>query len=187
MIKMIKQLFLFIVFVFVTSLSIHAQNNQNFDKTEDIDTVALRKREAFLKKEIERRNRKLENEKNKEAQVTENDVVYIFGVGTNFNDSTVYMTEVTPMPYMRIDKKTKFLPYRAEFSLQFKEYLEGKLGLVYETTCIFFSADRKKASKYSFKLRKRYIEDGYSNIIVVDPQKFSFKLPEYALPKQNAE
>ncbi|MCH5177494.1 MAG: hypothetical protein J1F25_05680 [Prevotellaceae bacterium] len=108
----------------------------------------------------------------------ETDVVYLFGVGMNFNDSTIYVTDILPVNYMKLTKRTKFLPYRAEFSLQFKEYLEGTLGLKYETTSVFFATKRKTAAKRYYKLKKRYLDEGDAQIVVVDAQQFQFKKPE---------
>mgnify|MGYP007056156194 CR=1 FL=1 len=143
------------------------------------DSLEVRRRRLLLERNAEKEFWKNERKKSKSKPVTEEDVIYIFGVGTNFNDSTVYLTEVTPVNGLRLDPKTKFLPARSDFSLQFREYLEGQLGLVYETTCVFFSEKRSKALKYAYKLRKRYLDQGYQNLIVVDSQKFSFKLPDY--------
>lgn len=143
------------------------------------DSLEVRRRRLMLERNAEKEFWKNERKKSKIKPVSEEDVIYIFGVGTNFNDSTVYLTEVTPVNGLRLDPKTKFLPARSDFSLQFREYLEGQLGLVYETTCVFFSEKRSKALKYAYKLRKRYLDQGYQNLIVVDSQKFSFKLPDY--------
>ena len=143
------------------------------------DSLEVRRRRLILEKNAEKEYWKNERKKSKIKPVSEEDVISIFGVGTNFNDSTVYLTEVTPVSGLRLDPKTKFLPGRSDFSLQFREYLEGQLGLVYETTCVFFSEKRSKALKYAYKLRKRYLDQGFQNLIVVDPQKFTFKLPEY--------
>ena len=143
------------------------------------DSLNVRKRRLALEKQAEKEFWKRERAKSKIKPISEEDVIYIFGVGTNFNDSTIYLTEITPIQGLRLDPKTNFLPGRTDFSLQFREYLEGQLGLVYETTCVFYSEKRAKAQKYAYKLRRRYLDKGYKDLIVVDPQKFTFKLPEY--------
>ncbi len=109
----------------------------------------------------------------------ETDVVYIFGVGTNFTDSTVYLTEVQSIPYLKLTKKNKFLPYRADFSGQLKDYLIEKYQMQYETTCVFFDINRKKLSKRLYKLKKRYLDLGTSNLVVVTADEFKFEKPEY--------
>jgi len=143
--------------------------------------------EAQRAKELERAKKKLAKEEAKAAKrkaetaldkATEKDVVYMFGVGTNFNDSVVYVTEIIPVSYMKLEKKTKFLPYRAEFSIQLKQYLEGTLGLTNETTCMFFDDNRKKLAKRFYKLKKRYLDLGVTDLNVIDRAKFEFKKPE---------
>lgn len=114
-----------------------------------------------------------------EAQATENDVVYVFGVGTNFNDSVIYLTEIAEIHSMKLQKKTNFLPFRAEFSLQLREYLEGSLGNTNETCCMFYSDKRKKLSKRFYKLKKRYLDEGNWQIVMVGQDKFSFKKPDF--------
>ncbi|MCR4613762.1 MAG: hypothetical protein K5778_07155 [Bacteroidaceae bacterium] len=109
----------------------------------------------------------------------ETDVVYLFGVGTNFNDSTVYLTEVQPVNYMRLTKKYKFLPYRADFSQQLKDYLVGKYEMQYETTCVFYDVNRKKLAKRFYKMKKRYLDMGTSNMVIVSMNDFKFEKPEY--------
>ena len=117
------------------------------EKKELNDSIRARARQRALEKEVDRQYRKLERQKMKEIPVSEEDVVYLFGVGTNFNDSTVYLTDIIPVHNLQIQKKTHFLPHRTEFSLQLREYLEGQLGLAHETTAIFFADKRKKIAK----------------------------------------
>ncbi len=150
------------------------------------DSINARRKQMALEKQAEKEFWKRERAKSKIKPVSEEDVIYIFGVGTNFNDSTIYLTEITPIQGLRLDPKTNFLPGRTDFSLQFREYLEGQLGLVYETTCVFYSVKRAKAQKYAYKLRRRYLDKGYKDLIVVDPQKFTFKLPDYLTNQQNS-
>ena len=109
----------------------------------------------------------------------ETDVVYIFGVGTNFNDSTVYLTEVQPVNYLRLTKKYKFLPYRADFSQQMKDFLVEKYEMQYETTCVFYDVNRKKLAKRFYKMKKRYLDLGTSNMIIISTDDFKFEKPEY--------
>ena len=121
------------------------------EKKELNDSIRARARQRALEKEVDRQYRKLERQKMKEIPVSEEDVVYLFGVGTNFNDSTVYLTDIIPVHNLQIQKKTHFLPHRTEFSLQLREYLEGQLGLAHETTAIFFADKRKKIAKKCYQ------------------------------------
>lgn len=144
-------------------------------KTEQKQEKARIKKEKKAQKLYEKEQQKL----SKLGPVTSDDVVYIFGVGTNFNDSLVYLTRITQIDSMRVDKKTGFLPNRVEFSLQLRQYLEGTLGHTNETTAIFFHSKRKKIEKYFYKLKKRYLDEGYKNMIVIDPKDFTFQKPAF--------
>lgn len=114
-----------------------------------------------------------------EEKATDEDVVYMFGVGTNFNDSVIYLTEINDVHALKLQKKTQFLPFRAEFSLQMREYLEGGLGLQNETCCMFYADKRKTLAKRYYKLKKRYLDEGGWKLVIVGQDKFSFKKPEF--------
>ncbi|MBR3530280.1 MAG: hypothetical protein IKN83_02830 [Bacteroidaceae bacterium] len=141
------------------------------------DSLKLVKRRE---KAIAKQQKKAAKEALKEAKhpLTAKDKVYLFGVGLNFNDSSLYITEVNELSFVRLDKKTRFLPSRIDYSLQFKEYLEGQLGLKDETVSIFFSEKKKKASKWFYKMKKRYLDMGTTDMHIVDVERFQFKKAE---------
>lgn len=141
------------------------------------DSLKLVKRRE---KAIAKQQKKAAKEAAKEARhpLTAKDKVYLFGVGLNFNDSSLYITEVNELSFVRLDKKTRFLPSRLDYSLQFKEYLEGQLGLKDETVSIFFSEKKKKASKWFYKMKKRYLDMGTTDMHIVDVERFQFKKAE---------
>lgn len=141
------------------------------------DSLKLMKRRE---KAIAKQQKKAAKEALKEAKhpLTAKDKVYLFGVGLNFNDSSLYITEVNELSFVRLDKKTRFLPSRIDYSLQFKEYLEGQLGLKDETVSIFFSEKKKKASKWFYKMKKRYLDMGTTDMHIVDVERFQFKKAE---------
>ena len=181
----LMRLIIIALFLCLTN-NIVAQNNGRLTRAErraQREREREEKRQQKLERLIEERYFLEQQELNKLGPVTSNDVVYIFGVGTNFNDSTVYLTRIAQLDSIRIDKKTGFLPNRVEFSIQLKQYLEGTLGLINETTCIFFSDKRKKISKYFYKLKKRYLDEGYRNMIVIDSSDFSFIIPSFLLSR----
>ena len=103
--------------------------------------------------------------------------VYLFGVSQMLTDSTVYITSINQIDSIDLDKKTKILPNRSEFSLQLKEYLEGQVGLHKQTACVFFAVSRKKLNKQYYKVKKRYLDDKDKKIIVVDERYFTFRHP----------
>ena len=43
---------------------------------------------------------------------------------------------------------------------------------------VFFSEKKKKASKWFYKMKKRYLDLGTTDMHIVDTEKFQFKKPE---------
>ena len=103
--------------------------------------------------------------------------VYLFGVCQQLTDSIVYITSIQEVDSMDLDKKTKFLPFRSEFSIQLKEYMEGTLQRRYQTACVFYSPKRKKISKKFYKIKKRYLDNSYTRVVMLDEARFRFKHP----------
>lgn len=124
---------------------------------------------------------------NKEKNVGKetNNKVYIFGVGTSFTDSIVHMSEIVELDNFPLEKSTKFLPYRSEFSIQLKQYLEGQLGLMNQTCCVFFSEEKKKISKKYYKTKKHYLDKMDVKLIIISNDEFKFNKPEINNVKQD--
>jgi hypothetical protein len=115
--------------------------------------------------------------KNPQAYGKGKATIYIFGVSQMLTDSVVYITNINQVDSIDLERKTKFLPFRSEFSLQLKEYMEGQLALNHQTTCVFYASSRKKLSKKFYKIKKRYLDDPYKKIVMVDERYFTFKHP----------
>lgn len=103
--------------------------------------------------------------------------VYIFGVGQMLTDENVYMTDIIPVDSIDLDKKTKFLPFRFDFSTQMKVYLEGNLGLKKQTVCVFFSDKKQNLEKKYKKVKKRYDTNPDRTVTVLPSQDFKFVHP----------
>lgn len=103
--------------------------------------------------------------------------VYIFGVGYHFGDSTVYVTNIEEVDSIALQEKTKFLPYRSEFSLQLRQYLEGMLEKSHMTCCVFFSEKREKLLKTFNKAKSRYLNTPGSMLKIIGEEDFKFKHP----------
>ena len=103
--------------------------------------------------------------------------VYLFGVCQQLTDSLVYITSVQEIDSIDLERKTKFLPFRSEFSIQLKEYMEGTLQRRYQTACVFYSSKRKKISKKYYKIKKRYLDNSYTRVVMLDDTRFRFKHP----------
>ena len=99
--------------------------------------------------------------------------LYLFGVGTSFNDSTTYMSAIQCFQGDFIEKKTGFLENRAIYATQMKIYLEQNYP-GYETCAIFFSTDKKKIEKKYTKLRRRYMKDTTTHLKEIPVTEFTF-------------
>ena len=110
--------------------------------------------------------------------------VYLFGVSQQLTDSVVYLTFINEVDSFDLAKKTKFLPFRSEFSLQLKEYMEGTLHKDHQTTVVFYSASRKKLSKKYYKIKKRYLDNPYTKIVPIDGFKFRHPLETFVNEKE---
>ena len=103
--------------------------------------------------------------------------VYLFGVCQQLTDSMDYITSIQEIDSIDLERKTKFLPFRSEFSIQLKEYMEGTLQRRYQTACVFYSSKRKKISKKYYKIKKRYLDNSYTRVVMLDDTRFRFKHP----------
>ena len=104
-------------------------------------------------------------------------VVYIFGVSQELTDSMVYITSIHRVDSLDLEHKTGFLPFRSEFSLQLKEYMEGEMHLQNQTASIFYAKSRKKLAKKFYKIKKRFLDNSYTRLVVVDEERFRFRHP----------
>lgn len=103
--------------------------------------------------------------------------VYLFGVSHQLMDSVIYITTIQPVDSIDLIKKGHLLPFRSEFSLQLKEYMEGQLMLKRQTTCVFFAGKQKKLARKQYKIKKRYLDNKDTKIVMVDERYFRFRHP----------
>lgn len=106
-----------------------------------------------------------------------NGVVYLFGVCQELTDSMVYITGIHRVDSLDLEHKTGFLPFRSEFSLQLKEYMEGQLHHQNQTASVFYSKSRKKLAKKFYKIKKRFLDNTYTRLVVIDDDRFRFRQP----------
>lgn len=86
--------------------------------------------------------------------------ISIFGVAISVSDSVVYMTDMQEIGKVTVEKKTKFLVDRREYSNQLSEYI-SKTGDGRMTTLVSYNLKKKKAEKRYLKIKERFIKDGY--------------------------
>lgn len=103
--------------------------------------------------------------------------VYVFGFSQQLTDTLAFITVIQEVDSIDLEKKTMFLPYRSEFSIQFKQYLEGTEKMQKQTACVFFAPTRKKLAKAHSKMVKRYLENAEVRLVMIDDDKFKFKNP----------
>ena len=103
--------------------------------------------------------------------------IYLFGVSQQLTDSVVYITAIHKVDSIDLEKKTSFLPYRAAFSYQLESFLEDKLYLANQTSCVFYSEKRKKLSKELYKVKKFYLDNPEKKVVILNDANFKFRHP----------
>ncbi len=83
--------------------------------------------------------------------------LYMFGFSASFNDSTIYVTDIQDVQGAWIDKKTKFLINRDNYSYQLRDYFFNNLQQENRICMVFFATSKSKAEKQKKKLMKKYI------------------------------
>lgn len=103
--------------------------------------------------------------------------VYVFGFSQEFGDTIAYITDITKVDSVMLQKKTGFLPFRYDFSQQFKGHLEGEKGLKKQTACVFFSKNKAKLTKKLAKMKKRYLNMEHTTVVTIGQDEFKFVHP----------
>ena len=98
--------------------------------------------------------------------------ISIFGVAISVSDSVVYMTDMQEIGMVTVEKKTKFLVDRREYSNQLSEYI-SKTGDGRMTTLVEYNLKKKKAEKRYLKIKERFIKDGYV-VKYITKEEFAF-------------
>lgn len=100
--------------------------------------------------------------------------IYAYGVCSTIGDSILYITEIHEVDSAWINRKTKFLYSRDNYSAQLREYMDQVEGITRPTCSITFALDRKHIDKKMAKLRKRYAKKGNYIIKEVSASDFTF-------------
>ena len=98
--------------------------------------------------------------------------IIIFGVAISISDSVVYMTDMQEIGKVTVEKKTKFLVDRREYSNQLSEYI-SRTGDGRMTTLVSYNLKKKKAEKRYLKIKERFIKDGYV-VKYITKEEFAF-------------
>ena len=100
--------------------------------------------------------------------------VYLFGVATNFNDSTVYITDVQCLDSLTINPDGS-LPNHVGYTLQLKVFLEGSLDEKYQTCAVIYSDKKKKLARRFSAVQRKYQYKKDKNPILIDKESFQFQ------------
>ena len=98
--------------------------------------------------------------------------ISIFGVAISISDSVVYMTDMQEIGKVTVEKKTKFLVDRREYSNQLSEYI-SRTGDGRMTTLVSYNLKKKKSEKRYLKIKERFIKDGYV-VKYITKEEFAF-------------
>lgn len=98
--------------------------------------------------------------------------ISIFGVAISISDSVVYMTDMQEIGKVTVEKKTKFLVDRREYSNQLSEYI-SRTGDGRMTTLVSYNLKKKKAEKRYLNIKEHFIKDGYV-VKYITKEEFAF-------------
>ncbi|MBR1593643.1 MAG: hypothetical protein IJ659_02580 [Alloprevotella sp.] len=99
--------------------------------------------------------------------------IHVFGVGTSFNDSTVYISQPQFLPEATLQAKTRFMENRAKYAFQMKTYLEANYA-ANETCAVFYAKTHKTLEKKYLKVRRRLLKRGV-RIVEMPASEFAFQ------------
>lgn len=107
--------------------------------------------------------------------------IFVFGVSTSFEDSTVYLTDIQEIPNVLMDSKTNFIYDIRNYSYQLNTYMEG-IGEKDRVCVMEYALKRKDIEKKYLKLKKRYsnAKNGVYTIKYLTPSDFKYEVVEVA-------
>ena len=100
--------------------------------------------------------------------------VYMFGVAVNFNDSTMYMTDVQSLDSIVINTDGSLRNYAA-YSQQLEFYIEGVLREADQTCAVIYSDKKKKLEKRFVKLQRELSAKRSEKLRRIGTDEFAFK------------
>ena len=100
--------------------------------------------------------------------------VYMYGVAVNFNDSTMYITDVHYLDSMIINKDGSLQNY-VGYSMQLKVFLEGTLGETDQTCAVIYSDKKKKLEKRFLRMRKKCLAERKQRFKQIGTDSFRFE------------
>lgn len=108
------------------------------------------------------------------AGKNDKEVVYIFGVSINYNDSIAYFTEIMPVEGVKLENG--ILPARQHYAYELKDYMSLSEGLPNRTSVIFFAKKRSKLERVEQTVKGRLLRDEKKMVRYLG-DKFKFTRP----------
>lgn len=112
------------------------------------------------------------------AQRSKPQRVYMFGVATTFNDSTVFLTDIQQLDSVFLTK-SGIMSERSIYSYQLETYLQTQRERPNATTAVFWATKRKKVERSFIKVRRRFLNDTTTHLIPLQADEFRFTLVEH--------
>lgn len=180
-----NKLLVSLLFVAITPLTVLHAEESCYDVIASIDDVKTGvlpdgKPPVKDKKPPKKSKKDMKKKKQEDVVLEQGKVpgkVYIFGCSSEFGDSILYITDINEIDSLALHKKTKFLPYRSDFSQQLKDDLENFHKLKNQTASVFFSDKKNKLEKVKKKLKRRYLQKSNMKIVNIGIESFKFVHP----------
>lgn len=100
--------------------------------------------------------------------------LYMYGLVTSFNDSTVYFTDIQVVDSAWVDKKTGFLYSRDNYSYQLRQYMKEH-GVEHPTCVTSYAPKRKDVEKKYAAIKKKYTKKGGYTLKYITLSDFTFE------------
>lgn len=166
-----KKTAIYLLFTLFTLTSMAQTTADNPNKDNKLEQTTKK-----AKKQKVRKEKKAPQEDIVEGKVPGK--VYVCGCSFELGDTVAYISEIIEVDSLTITKKNKFLPYRSDFSQQFKDKLEGaSYRLTNQTASVFYSDQKVKLEKEMARVKKRLLTKQKMSIVVVPKDIFKFVHP----------
>ena len=98
--------------------------------------------------------------------------MYVFGVSTSFNDSTVYFTTIQEIDSVASAGKTGMLENNQEYSYQLRNYFSNN-SMPHRTCVIINKSKKKDIEKLNAKMRQKFTKK--ENFLIKNLSNDDFK------------
>ncbi len=100
--------------------------------------------------------------------------IYMYGIAIDFNDSTVYLTDVQYLDSI-VMKPDGSIHNLSGYSLQLRVYLEDQLNETNQTCAVIYSDKKRKLEKRFSATRRKFQYDKSKTIKLIGTDDFAFQ------------